>query len=252
MAYEERFYHNWMKSKDLVAFSVQHFETDLWIQASKDLTVLAQDSVQRHYNDLASYIEREPDFLHSLTPYPARGYESRIVKEMVWAASIVGVGPMAAVAGSMAQLVGEDLLAETDEVIVENGGDIFLKCAGSRKFSIYAGESSPFTGRVEFEVEVNNRALAICTSSGTVGHSLSLGKSDAVVVIAKSAALADAAATALANRIKTPADVETIIAEEKKKQRFEGVIIAFKDKLGIWGNIRIVGRKEEESCLKRA
>ncbi len=119
---------------------------------------------------------------------------------MAAAAQTAGVGPMAAVAGAIAECVGRELLEFSPEVIVENGGDIFLKVSHRRTVGIFAGDS-PLTGRIGIQIEARDTPLGVCTSSGTVGHSLSFGRADAVVVLAPAAALADAAATAIGNRV---------------------------------------------------
>ena len=118
-----------------------------------------------------------------------------------------GVGPMAAVAGAMAELIGKKLLDYSPEVIVENGGDIFMKISRRRRIGIFAG-NSPFTDKLALELEPEETPLGICTSSGTVGPSLSLGTTDATIVASTSAALADAAATAVGNLVKTADDLQ--------------------------------------------
>ena len=118
----------------------------------------------------------------------------------------VGVGPMASVAGAIAEFVGNELSAYSAEVIVENGGDIYLKSLEKRIIGVYAGES-PLTGKLGLEIDGEDTPLGVCTSSGTVGHSLSFGKADAVIVLSKSATLADAAATAIGNLVAQPEDI---------------------------------------------
>ena len=117
------------------------------------------------------------------------------MKQMIEAGQKAGVGPMAAVAGAIAECVGRELLAFSPEIIIENGGDIYLKCLKKRVVGIFAGKS-PLTGKIGLEIDAKDTPLGVCTSSGTVSHSLSFGKADAAVAIAPSATLADAAATA--------------------------------------------------------
>ncbi len=92
------------------------------------------------------------------------------------------------------------------EVIVENGGDIFLKTSQAATVALYAG-NSPLSLKVGILLAAAMTPLGVCTSSGTVGHSLSLGRADAACVLAADTALADAAATALGNRVKVPDDI---------------------------------------------
>lgn len=146
---------------------------------------------------------------------------------------------MAAVAGALAEAVGNDLLEYTPEIIIENGGDIFLKTTRMRKVGVYAGES-PLSGRLALEVGPDNTPCGIATSSGTVGHSISFGRADAAVVVASSAVLADAAATAFGNRLTGPESIETAIEWARGIEGLRGVLAVLVDKLGAWGDIRLV------------
>ena len=204
--YEPLTYRHWVKDKSLVSFNVTVKETDLYIRASRDLQLETREVVIRERAALEDYIQRHPGFSVAMTPYPVKDNAPSIVREMAEAAEKVGVGPMAAVAGAIAERVGRALLEFSPETIVENGGDIFLKSRKKRTVGIYAGKS-PFSDRLALEFKPSETPLGICTSSGTVGHSLSLGKADAVIVLAPCTALADAAATAIGNLIKEEADI---------------------------------------------
>jgi ApbE superfamily uncharacterized protein (UPF0280 family) len=163
----------------------------------------------------------------------------KIVKEMAWAGKRAKVGPMAAVAGAIAEYVGKDLLRHSPEVIVENGGDIFMKTAVVRKVGVFAG-NSPLSNKVAIEIGPLDSPLGICTSAGTVGHSLSFGKADAVVVLAKSTSLADAAATAIGNVVKEITDLEKGLALFRKIRGLTGVLIIKDDQLAVRGKVKIV------------
>jgi len=165
-------------------------------------------------------------------------YAPAIVKDMAEAARLAGVGPMAAVAGAIAQAVGNDLLAYTREIIVENGGDIYMKLLSTRLIGVYAGDS-PLSGNIALEIEPDETPLGVCTSSGTVGHSLSFGTADAVVVLSPSTALADAAATAIGNRVKTIADIDSAIESAYDIEGVVGVLVIKDDKMGLWGRVKI-------------
>ncbi len=247
--YQPRIYRHWVKDKGLVGFNVVVKETDLYIRASSDLKRKAHRLVVKYREQLENYIERHPKFLSSLEPLSVSG-APRLVTEMAEAAEKTGVGPMAAVAGTIAEFVGKGLLESSPEVIVENGGDIFLKSASDRTIGIYAGES-PLTGRVALEVKGKDTPLGICTSSGTVGHSLSLGQADAVIVLSKSTALADAAATAIGNMIKSADDIPRGIERAIGIKGLNGVIIIKDDKIGLWGKVKIrpLSKREKESIL---
>ncbi len=236
--YEPRTYRHWVKAKDLIPFNVVVKETDLYIFASTNLKRKAQKLVVKYRDTLERYIERHPDFLTSLEPLPVDDNAPHIAKEMLLAATRAGVGPMASVAGAIAEFVGNELLALSPEIIVENGGDIYLKSQTKRIIGIYAGES-PLTGKIGLEIKGADTPLGICTSSGTVGHSLSYGRADAVVVVSKSATLADAAATAIGNLITQPNDIPTGIEFAQGIKGLAGVIIIQGKDMGLWGKVKV-------------
>jgi len=235
---EVRFYRNWCKDKDLVSFNVVVKESDLYIRAQRNLARKAHKLVSKYRLILEKYIERNPIFENSLEPITLEEDAPEIAKEMAKAGRKAGVGPMAAVAGAIAEFVGKDLLDYTPEVMVENGGDIFIKTAKVRRIGIYAGNSF-FTRKIAIEITPEKTPLGVCTSSGTVGHSLSFGKADAVVVVSPSTILADASATAIGNLIKDEADIPQGIEFAKKIKGVKGVLIIKNDKMGIWGDIKI-------------
>jgi len=236
--YEPRTYRHWVNGKDLISFNTVVKETDLYIRASTNLKGKALKIVLKYRNTLERYIGQHPSFLTSLEPLFVSDNAPRIVRSMSEAAKRVGTGPMASVAGAIAEFVGNELLAFSPEIILENGGDIFLKSSKKRLIGIYAGKS-PLTGKIGLEINGDDTPLGICTSSGTVGHSLSYGKADAVIVLSKSATLADAAATAIGNLIKQPTDISTGVEFAKGIDGLKGVIIIKDDKIGLWGKVKI-------------
>jgi ApbE superfamily uncharacterized protein (UPF0280 family) len=248
--YQPRTYRHWVKDKELVSFNVVVEETDLYIRATSDLKRKAHRLMLKYREMLESYIERHPAFLTSLEPLAVGSDAPRIVTEMAEAAKKVGVGPMAAVAGAIAESVGKELLESSPEVIVENGGDIYLKSSTDRLIGIYAGKS-PLTGKVGLEVRGKDTPIGICTSSGTVGHSLSYGKADAVIVLSKSTALADAAATAIGNIIKSVDDIPRGIELAISIKGLNGIIIIKDDRIGLWGKVKIhpISEPEQEKTL---
>ena len=236
--YEPRTYRHWIKDNDLTSFNVVVKETDLYIRASTNLGEKAYNLVLKYRNALESYIRQHPDFVTSLEPLPVSDDAPRIIIEMSAAAEKVGVGPMASVAGAIAEFVGNELSAFSPEIIIENGGDIYLKSLEKRIVGIYAGEL-PLTGKIGLEINGQDTPLGICTSSGTVGHSISYGKADAVVVLSKSATLADAAATAIGNLIVQPGDIPNGLDFANGIDGLKGVIIIKGDKVGLWGDVKI-------------
>jgi ApbE superfamily uncharacterized protein (UPF0280 family) len=237
--HEPRFYRHWIKDSGLVSFNVVVEQTDLYIRSRRNLKDKALSSVLKHRGSIESYIGRHPLFLTTLQVYEAEAEAPAIVREMARVSQLTGVGPMAAVAGAIAEAVGRDLLAFSPEVIVENGGDIFLKISKKSLVGIYAGQSA-FTKKIALEIMPGETPMGIGTSSGTVGHSLSLGSADAVIALSSSAALADAAATALGNIVKVADDISKATKKARSIEGLHGVVIIVGDKMGVWGRVRIV------------
>lgn len=239
--YEPRFYRLWSTDKDLVSFNVTVKETDLHIRATHDMQVETRESVISERAALEEYIQRHPGFSVAMEPYPIGDDAPDIVREMAEAAEKTGVGPMAAVAGAIAERVGRALLKFSPEVIVENGGDIFMKSRKQRTVGIYAGKS-PFSDRLALEINASETPLGVCTSSGTVGHSLSLGKADAVIVLAPCTALADATATAIGNLVMEETDIPHGLDSAREIDGLTGVVIIKNEKMALWGQVKIVRR----------
>jgi uncharacterized protein len=239
MVYEERAYRNYVKAGNLVKFEVIEKETDLLILAATNLYDKALPLVIKYHGQLEAYIRRDRRFFTALSPHRVQRDAPPIAKAMAEVARKVKVGPMAAVAGAVAEFVGRDLRQYCDEIIVENGGDIYLKINQPRKVGIYAG-SSPFSEKIALELDPRPKPFSVCTSSGTVGPSLSFGTADAVVIVAESALLADAAATAVGNVVKEIGDIEKGLTLAKKIRGLDGVLIIKGDQLGALGKVRIV------------
>jgi hypothetical protein len=130
-------------------------------------------------------------------------------------------------------------LAHSKEVIIENGGDIFIRTTFPLTVAILAGHST-LSGKLGIRIDSQASPVGVCTSSGTVGHSLSLGRADAAVVISASAALADAAATAIGNAVSGKADVPSAIRLGEKIDGVLGIVVILDDKMGVWGNVELV------------
>ncbi len=237
--YEERTYRNLVKTDDLVKFEVIVKETDLLVRADRDLSRETRESVLRYRHQLETYIEANPEFQESLSPVKDDPHVPGIVREMLRTSRLADVGPMAAVAGAIAESVARDLLRLSREVIIENGGDIYLVTSKERTVGIYAG-ASPFSHKLGILIEPEETPLGVCTSSGTVGPSLSFGKADAVCILSKSAALADAAATAVGNVVREKKDIESGLERGKGIEGVLGTVIIVGEKVGVWGNVRLV------------
>jgi uncharacterized protein len=186
---------------------------------------------------LENYIKRHPYFQHSLQPIAIFSDAPEVVRRMTSAADIVGVGPMAAVAGAMAQLAVEAALrVGAEEVIVDNGGDIYLQTVEPVIIGLYPGESGQI-GRLAFSLEASDTPLSICSSSGKMGHSFSFGECDLATVVAKDAALADAAATLAGNLVRTVVDVEQALNHIVSIEGITGVLIVKDGHVGLAGKL---------------
>ncbi len=239
MIYQPRTYRNYTKPDDLVSFKVAVLQTDLFISADNELKKEAESSIRRLRGDVEGYISRYPEFATTLIPVAHDKKAPSVVKNMIRAAKSCKVGPMAAVAGAIAEGVGKDLLKFSSQIIIENGGDIFIASKITRIIGLYAGRSK-FTRKIGIKIEPEKTPCGICTSSSTVGHSLSFGRADAVVVLSPSASLADCCATTLCNSITSRDDIDNAISRGKKIRDIKGILIVIGDTLGVWGNVKLV------------
>jgi len=242
--YVNRHYRLSHSGHDLTYFNIRVKESDLAIGVDKDiftdsLVLLCQRELTRLRSDLEYYIEMQPEFRISFVPIALRDGAPEIARIMAGAALLAGVGPMAAVAGAFAQKIGEFLSGYSSEVIVENGGDIFMKSNQPRTIAVFAGES-PFSNHIALKVNSLGRSLGICTSSGTVGPSISLGTADAVMIKSSSAALADAVASRAGNQVQDENDLMKAIKAAQEVPGVEGILVIKGDKMAAWGDIELV------------
>ncbi|MBM7855398.1 ApbE superfamily uncharacterized protein (UPF0280 family) [Desulfohalotomaculum tongense] len=244
MQYIDRTYRRLHRQRDLKHFQVAVKETDLDIAVTRrcfnpGLVDEIKKMIEKYRRQLEKYIQRDPEFAKTLTPHKLKPGAPPMAREMAEAARLAGVGPMAAVAGTFAQYVGRELSQLSSEVIIENGGDIFLLSAKRRYIGIFAAQS-PFSNRMALEIQPEQTPLGICTSSGTVGHSLSFGSADAVVVLSSSAILADAVATAAANMVKNSDDLKKAVQLAVTVPGVKGVLAIKDDKMVVQGEIKLV------------
>jgi ApbE superfamily uncharacterized protein (UPF0280 family) len=237
--YEERTYRNLIRSSHLQSFRVVVKETDLLVHACTNLEAIAKELVLQYRGYIESYIAAFPDFVETLRPWRLQGPAPKIVDDMARAGKLAGVGPMAAVAGALAEHVGLGLLSHSPEVIVENGGDVFLKTDEFVTVGIFAGKS-PLSLQIGLQIDSRRSPQAVCTSSGTIGHSLSLGSADAICVVSGSCALADATATAIGNIVQSKQDIQTAIETAKTIEDIDGLAIIVDDDIGLWGDLEVV------------
>lgn len=224
--------------KELTSFEIDYKQSHLYVSAEKNFYKEILAFLIKYREDLEKYISFSPEFKNSLTPVEIQENAPLIIKKMAQYSCCAGVGPMASVAGTIAELIGEKLASLSPELIIENGGDIFLRSKKKRIVEIYAG--SFLNRKLGIQVNPQGRSIGICTSSGKWGHSLNFGKADAVTVISSSAGLADAVATATANLIKNKDDLENGINFASSIKGIQGVIIVIDKNISFWGKIKFV------------
>ena len=205
----------------------------------------ATAEIVRQRDTLETFIRVHPQFARSMTPLAMPDDAPDIADRMAQASDIVGVGPMAAVAGIMAEFAARAALATgTRDVIVDNGGDVYLALTKPAVVGLYAGASG-VGDHVALSVQPDETPLAICSSSGRMGHSLSLGDCDLATVTSRDAALADAAATLAANMVSAPADIEAALECVGALPGVSGVLIVQDDQVGIRGKLPALVRRPE-------
>ena len=243
--FEERTYRAQFNSKRFKSFVVTHLETDLWIGVNPEsfqpkMKKFALVKMKELREKFDNYIQTEPFFKKSLKPFNPSDLAPFEAKQMAAAAEKAGIGPMSAVAGLFAREVGEEILQNfsVNELVIENGGDIYVLLKDELVLSVFAGDSI-LSERIGLVVPPEKKKLGICTSAGTVGPSLNYGKADAVVVICEDILLADAFATAFGNKVKSPNDVEKVIKQSEKYPEILSLLIICEDKIGIRGDYEI-------------
>lgn len=238
-------------------FTVKHFETDLSIgidhsSYNKEIEIFALEEVARLRSQILLYSKFvDSNFLRTFNPLQAKDNAPDIVCLMCKCSMKSNTGPMSSVAGAFAQFVAHAIQQKftVKELIIENGGDIYISCREDKLMALYAGKSL-FSNKLGIKIPCSYGDLGIATSSGTVGHSHSLGKTDALTIICKSTALADAYATAFANKIQGIDAFDKVINEAKNIKEILGIIIIKNDAIGCYGKFEIVSlRKNIEEKL---
>jgi len=242
---EQRTYRNQFSKQRFQSFGVNYKETDLWIgvdpdsfrEEMKDVALL---KVKELRTEIEQYLLTDPVFGKTFEPHRIEPNAPEIVKVMADAANRSGVGPMASVAGVFSEMVGRYLMQQFDiqELVVENGGDIFLKINQNLLMSVYAG-NSPLSEKIGIEIQASESPLGVCTSAGTVGPSVSLGKTDATMIICRNTALADALATTFGNLVQVPEDVQPVTQQTEQFPEILSAVIICRDKIGIRGQFEM-------------
>jgi len=236
-----RFYREQMGIGRFKSFVVAYKDSDLWIGVDNvsfnpSMVEFTTNKLIEIRTTLESFITTYPLFSTSYSPIKLPEICPEIASIMGEAASVAGTGPMAAVAGAFSEYIGKAIQQEyaINEIVVENGGDIYLYLKSDLIFSVYAGNSN-LSGKIGVKIPYDFTPLGICTSAGKVGPSVSFGKADAVVVACKNTALADAYATAFGNIVSTGSDISLAIEKAKICTEIKSILIICENKVGVYG-----------------
>ncbi len=197
----------------------------------------AKASTEHHRLQLETHIKSNPNFFHTFDPVPVPT-EPLVARLMAEAAEKTDVGPMAAVAGVLADLAVKDMLnAGCKVAVVENGGEISAVSNESIDVAVAAGDE-PMSRRFGFRLK--EFPIGVATSSGRFSHAFSFGDAEAAIIFCKNAGLADAVATAVCNVVKGKnphAAIQTGLNKALSIQGVEGVFIIYKNLTGTAGKI---------------
>jgi ApbE superfamily uncharacterized protein (UPF0280 family) len=239
IVFEPRTYRDFGSHDRFVSFRVMVETSDLYVKAHSALERETEALILKARSQVEAAIARRREFLTSLTPVGEDSLDSPLVLNMIRAGKKANTGPMAAVAGAIAEFVGRELMGMSPEVIVENGGDIFLHVDSPVTVGLFAG-SSPFSGRIGLKLDATPIPIGICTSSAKVGPSLSLGKADAATVVSADTSLADAVATGMGNRVRQESDIKAAVEWALSIPGITGALAVFGDKIAAVGNLELV------------
>ncbi|MBU0712815.1 UPF0280 family protein [bacterium] len=243
--YEPRLYREIPQNDRFFRVEISYLETDLWIACAPAISEhrfqkFVVNTIISLRNDIDEYTRNRRVFMDSFSALALDSDAPLIVQKMLNAAIQANVGPMAAVAGSFAEEIGKRIKTEfsPNELIVENGGDIYIDINEPVLIGIYAGDS-PLSNKIALKVTPEYSPFGICTSSGTIGHSQSFGKADAVTIACKDTAEADAYATAFGNKVQSVNDIDSVIAETRSVRSILSALVIVDDKIAVQGKFDI-------------
>ena len=238
--YQGRFYIQDLKT-DLEPTFVNIEDSKILILSKKKFPE-AQGIVSQLREDIIRHIEKENFFRNSLIALENTSNEPYVIRTMKKYSQIMKVGPMACVAGTVSQILGERLF-NYDDIIVENGGDIFLYKKGPINIRVYTDDEI-FKDRLLISIDDIKEPIGIATSSATIGPSLSFGRTSATIVISNNCALSDAAATRIANEVRTSKDLERVLDKYKRiiydfDIPITGVLCIIDSNMAAFGQIKV-------------
>ncbi len=244
--YSERFYRTDNKTERWNSFIIRNETTDLFIRSAEDLSAIGLKIIEKLRNDIRVHINRQLEFQTSYSPVERLDNTPEIVQLMYHASERTNTGPFASVAGAIAQMTGFELMNYTNEIIVENGGDIWMSLTEPAVVQVHS-DNAEFDGKTRLLISPEDTPCGICTTSGKVGPSFSFGKADSVTIIGDCAATADAAATLAGNIVKDEDDITKALNHATAVNSVTGAVIIIKNKMGIQGSVKLINPMEESS-----
>lgn len=238
MLHDKRFYRLYSSNSRWQTYNVKLHTTDLYIRASENIAERAASSLAELRKEIEDHIKERDLFLTSLETISDPGVKSHVVSMMYKASEAAGTGPMAAVAGAIAECLGRELMNYSKELIIENGGDVWLNLLNPVTIGLYS-DNIHFRERLALKINEDKTPCAICTSSSKTGHSLSFGKADSVTIIAGDGAVADAVATETCNRVKTENDITDALNFALSVPSVNGCLIVYRDRLAVMGDMEL-------------
>ncbi len=213
-------------------------ESNLMISSNKPVQQIAKKFLIKIRSEIKNYIKIHPEFSESFKPVKIKKDAPAIIKKMSKASHSADIGPMAAIAGAIAEELGKNLGKHSSELIIENGGDIFVNVKRQIIVGIWC-QNEKIRNNMGILLDKKKGRCAICTSSGTLGHSFNYGKADAATVIAKDAAMADAWATRLGNEVKSAKDIKRALSLLATIKGLIGGVVIYQKTIAMWGNIEL-------------
>jgi uncharacterized protein len=226
-------------SKDKFSWNVKYRYSDLFVVSNKDISLEILPILFDFYKIIDKFTESHPSFLKTFNSYISDNEFPGIIKKMCDQSAVFNVGPMASVAGAVCEYLAGGLSKDVSYLAIENGGDIYIKSPNDITAGLFA-KNKYFNDSIKIKIKKEMLPCGIASSSGTLGHSISLGKADLAAVVCRSAILADSAATAVGNMINTKEDIEKTINHFKNFKEIEGLVLIKDDKIGLFGNIELV------------
>jgi len=225
-------------SKGRFGWKVKYKYSDLFIVSDNDISLKITPLLFDFYRIIEKFIEIHPSFAKTFNPYKPCSDFPDIIAKMCTQSAVFNVGPMASVAGAVCEFLAGELSENNSYLAIENGGDIYIKSSKDITAGLFL-KNKYFKDSLKIKIKKNMLPCGIASSSGTLGHSLSLGKADLGVVVCKSAILADSAATAVCNMVNTKEDIEKTINHFKYFKEIEGLVVIKDDKIGLYGSIEL-------------